>query len=88
MMQLTITGFAQIVRIIKEMSDKLCSGRLVFSLEGGYELRVLASSVKTTFDVLLGKTDIEDKLGGSPHRLEVPDITSLIKLIKEVHKLS
>ncbi len=87
MMGLTTTGFAQIIRIIKVMAGKLCSGRLVLSLEGGYELRALASSVKATFDVLLGKTDIEDKLGGPPYKFGAPDIDSLIKVIREVHKL-
>jgi acetoin utilization deacetylase AcuC-like enzyme len=87
MMGLTITGFAWMVKIIKEMAGKLCRGRLIFSLEGGYNLRTLASSVKATFDVLLGNPNIEDKLGKPPHKFGAPDIDSLIKAIKEVHKL-
>ncbi len=87
MMGLTVTGFARMVKVIKEMAGKLCRGRLVFSLEGGYNLEALASSVKATFDVLLGSPDIEDSLGQSPHRVEAPDITSLIAKIREIHKL-
>jgi acetoin utilization deacetylase AcuC-like enzyme len=87
MMGLTITGFARLVRIIRGLADKLCSGRLVFSLEGGYNLGALASSVKATFDVLLGNADIEDKLGKPPHKFGAPDITSLIAKIREMHKL-
>jgi len=60
---------------------------LVFSLEGGYNLTALAASVKATFDVLLGNTDIEDPLGQSPRRFEPPSIAPLIKLIKETHNL-
>ncbi|MBA7641136.1 Histone deacetylase-like amidohydrolase [subsurface metagenome] len=88
MMQVTTTGFAQMVKIIRGLADELCSGRLVFTLEGGYNLAALATSVKATFDVLLGDTsNIEDPLGKSPHRLTAPDITSLLKVIKEMHSL-
>ena len=88
MMQLTTLGFAQMVRIIKGLADELCGGRLVFSLEGGYELTALASSVKATFDVLLGSTTIDDPLGESPRLFGAPDIDSLVRAIKEVHNLA
>jgi len=87
MMQVSVTGFARMVKIIKGLADELCSGRLVFSLEGGYNLTALAASVKATFDVLLGNTDIEDPLGQAPHGFAVPDLTSLIETIKEIHNL-
>ena len=88
MMQVSTTGFAQIVKIIKGLADELCSGRLVFSLEGGYNPAALASSVKATFDTLLGNTNIEDPLGQSPRRFEAVNIAPLIKSIKEIHTLA
>ena len=88
LMQASVTGFAQMARIIKGLADELCSGRLVFTLEGGYNLTALAASVKATFDVLLGNANIEDPLGQSSHRLGVPSIMSLIKAIKGIHDLS
>ncbi len=87
MMQVSITGIVQMVTIIKELADELCSGHLVFSLEGGYDLTALAASVKATFEVLLGNTNIEDPLGQPPHRAAAPNITPLIKAIREIHKL-
>ena len=87
LMQVSTSGFAQMVRIIQGLADELCGGRLVFSLEGGYHLQALAYSVKATFDVLLGNAGIEDPLGQSPHRYEAPDITHPVRTIKEVHKL-
>ena len=87
LMQVTTTGFAQMVKIIKQLADELCSGRLVFSLEGGYNVTALAVSVKATFDVLLGNTNIEDPLGQSPHQFAPPSITHLIKAIREIHNL-
>ena len=88
LMQISVTGFAQMVKIIKELADELCSGRLVFGLEGGYNPTALAASIRATFDVLLGKTSIDDPLGPSPHRFATPSIAPLIKAIKEIHNLA
>jgi len=87
LMQVSVSGFARMVKTIKELAGGLCDGRLVFSLEGGYNLTALATSVKATFDVLLGKDDIEDPLGQAPHGFAIPDIASLIEKIKEIHGL-
>jgi acetoin utilization deacetylase AcuC-like enzyme len=75
------------VKIIKGLADELCSGRLVFTLEGGYNLTALAASVKATFDVLLGNTNIEDTLGLPLRGLAAPSIAPLIKAIKKMHNL-
>jgi len=87
MMQVSVTGFARMVETIKGLADEMCNGRLVFTLEGGYNFTALAASVKATFDVLLGNSNIEDPLGQPPRRFAVPDIASLIKEIKEIHNL-
>jgi len=88
MMQLTITGFARMAIIIKGLADELCHGRLVLSLEGGYNLEALAAAIKATFDVLLGETEITDPLGAPPHPFAPPDIESLVTKIRETHGLS
>jgi len=87
LMQVSTTGFAQMVNTIKGLADELCGGRLVFTLEGGYNLTALATSVKATFDVLLGNTSIDDPLGQAPPRFKAPDIAHLVKSIKEIHNL-
>jgi len=86
MMQVTTTGFAQMARIIKQLADELCNGRLVLSLEGGYNLTALTTSIKATFDMLLGNP-IEDPLGQPQSGFEIGSIDPLIKRIKEVHSL-
>jgi acetoin utilization deacetylase AcuC-like enzyme len=86
MMQVSTTGFADMVKSIKGLADELCDGRLVFCLEGGYHLRAVSCSVKATFDVLLD-TNIEDPLGQSGG-FRAPDIVPLIKVIKEIHSLA
>ncbi|MFC2001410.1 histone deacetylase [Chloroflexota bacterium] len=88
LMQVSVTGFARMVRVIKGLAGELCNGRLVITLEGGYNLAALAASVKATFNVLMGgDVNIEDPLGQSPHRLAAPDVKSLVKSIKEIHGL-
>ncbi|MDP2917775.1 MAG: histone deacetylase [Dehalococcoidia bacterium] len=86
-MQLSVSGFARMVKTIRKLAEELCAGRLAFSLEGGYSLDALAAAVKATFDVLLGETNIEDPLGPSPHKFSPPSIAPLLKQIKEIHKL-
>jgi len=86
-MQLTIAGFVQIERNIKKLADELCEGRLVFTLEGGYNLDALAAAVNATFQVLLGDVNIEDPLGPSPNRFKPPSIAPLLQKIKEAHYL-
>ena len=87
-MQLSISGFARITEIIRQMADEMCAGRLVFSLEGGYNLTALSASVRATFEALLGKKDIEDKLGQLPFEVEAPDITALLQQLMEIHNIT
>jgi acetoin utilization deacetylase AcuC-like enzyme len=87
MMRATITGFAQMAMILKELAAELCQGRLVFTLEGGYNLRVVASSIKATFDVLLGNSEIEDPLGKASGARKPEGFDEHIKAIKRIHHL-
>ena len=87
-MQLSISGFARITEIIRQMADEMCAGHLVFSLEGGYNLTALSASVRATFEALLGKKDIEDKLGQLPFEVEAPDITALLQQLMEIHNIT
>jgi acetoin utilization deacetylase AcuC-like enzyme len=85
--QLSTSGLAQLVRIIKDLANELCSGKLVFTLEGGYHLKALPYSVKATFDVLLGKTEIDDPLGKSTSAGRAPDIKDIIETARKLHQL-
>ena len=86
LMRLSVTGFAQIVGIIKKLAQELCQGRIVLTLEGGYDLPSLASSVRATFDVLLGN-QVVDPLGPPPQAGAPRSIDELLQAIKETHNL-
>jgi acetoin utilization deacetylase AcuC-like enzyme len=52
-MKITTEGFGRLSRIVKEIADRCCQGRLVSVLEGGYGLDGLAASVAAHLRVLM-----------------------------------
>jgi len=87
MMNVTVTGFAQMVSVLKELATELCQGRLAFTLEGGYNLRVDATGLEAILDVLLGNPEIDDPLGKPLVTRKPGGFEEHIKKIKEIHHL-
>ena len=87
MMRVSIKGFAQMVMILKELAAELCQGRLVFTLEGGYNLQVIASSIKAVFDLLLGNSEIDDPLGEASMARKPEGFDERIDTIKGIHHI-
>jgi acetoin utilization deacetylase AcuC-like enzyme len=87
-MQLSIGGYTAIAQSLKDLSEELCGGRVVFTLEGGYHLEALAYSVLNTFGVLLDGEgwQLVDPLGPSPSREQPVD--EIIERVRKVHGLS
>ena len=52
-MKVTPRGFAELTRIVKEIAEQCCRGRLVSVLEGGYDLDGLAACVEAHLRVLI-----------------------------------
>ncbi len=52
-MKVTTSGFAKLSRIVNDIADKCCHGRLVSVLEGGYNLSALAMSVEAHIRTLM-----------------------------------
>jgi len=86
MMRVSVQCFAQMAMILKKLAAKLCQGRLVFTLEGGYNLHVVAASIKAIFDVLLGNSEIDDPLGEAEMR-KPEGFDKHIEQIKRIHHL-
>lgn len=51
--ELTEESFAKMSRMIREVAERHCGGRIVSILEGGYDLNALAMSVEAHLSVLL-----------------------------------
>ena len=82
---LSLTGYHWLARSLVDLADELCAGRIVFTLEGGYNLQVLAPGVGNVFRVLLGQADFDDPLGLSPW--PEPDVAGLLAELKRSHTL-
>ncbi len=62
-MLVTTSGFFVLTRTLVKLSDELCQGHLVLTLEGGYGLDGLAYGVAASFAALLGDDAAADPLG-------------------------
>ncbi len=82
---LTLTGYHWLVKSLIDLAGDVCGGNIIFVLEGGYNLQVLAPGVGNTFRALLGDAEIDDPLGISPW--VEPDVTTLLERLKEIHAL-
>jgi acetoin utilization deacetylase AcuC-like enzyme len=54
-MEVTSNGFGAISQTLVTLAERLCGGKVVFLLEGGYHLRALRDSVFKSLDVLTGQ---------------------------------
>lgn len=52
-MNVTAGGYAMMTKVVKDIAEKCCNGRLVSVLEGGYSLSGLAESVDSHISVLM-----------------------------------
>jgi acetoin utilization deacetylase AcuC-like enzyme len=85
-MGVTVSGFAQLVRRLRDLADELCDGRIAFVLEGGYDPEALGWSVAATLDVLLDRP-VTDPLGPPPEGDIEPEINDVIEAARELHGL-
>ena len=78
-MRVTPKGFAGLTRSIMEMADACCEGKVVITLEGGYDVHGQSDSVKEVLKELSGKTKSE-----IPKLLEKGDSRALKAIIQRV----
>lgn len=84
-LNLSLIGYDWIVRSLIKSAEENCSGKIIFFLEGGYNLEVLQMGVANTISRLLGVNSIEDPIGRSNN--PEPGVDKLIKNLTEIHNL-
>jgi len=84
-LNLSLTGYSWISKALVDLSEKVCNGKIVFTLEGGYNLDVLSNGVTNSIRALLNYDDFEDPIGA--HQQEEPEINELLEEIKKIHSL-
>jgi acetoin utilization deacetylase AcuC-like enzyme len=87
LMQVSVSGFARLVEIIKTLADMLCKGRLVFTLEGGYNLEALSLSIAATLNILRGNHEITDPLGKQEAKSRPVNFDNFIRMVRNMHNL-
>lgn len=85
MMRLSLTGYAQLTRELIAMARSLCDGKIVFVLEGGYDLQALGHGVRNIAHALLDDDEISDPLGRRDANAKA--IMPLIDQISQLHNL-
>ncbi len=62
-MNLTSAGFGQMTGVVRSLAEELCGGKLVLSLEGGYDYGALSDSIVMIFRALMGEIDDVPEMG-------------------------
>jgi acetoin utilization deacetylase AcuC-like enzyme len=85
-LRLSLGGYWEMARSVVALAEKLCGGRLVVTLEGGYDLEVLAAGVDNTCRALLGDPEPgPDPLGLSPWPERTVD--DVLRSARRIHGL-
>jgi acetoin utilization deacetylase AcuC-like enzyme len=85
-LHLSLDGYWEMARSVVALAGRLCGGRLVVTLEGGYDLDVLACGVANTCRALLGEpAPGSDPLGASPWPER--SVEDVLQAVKRVHGL-
>jgi len=85
-LRLSLAGYWSLAQTVLRLADRLCDGRVVVVLEGGYNLEVLACAVADLCRALLGDDQPgPDPLG--PARAPEHPVDDLIEMIRQVHGL-
>ncbi|MDQ7025388.1 MAG: histone deacetylase [Anaerolineae bacterium] len=85
MMRLTHEGYTHLTRELVQMAKDLCGGKIVFVMEGGYDLQALGHGMRNVAHVLLGDDEISDPYGEAPGT--EPDNGKLIDDLQSIHEL-
>lgn len=80
---LSLTGYAHMSRALVTLADELTNGRILFVLEGGYQVEALSYGILNTLYALTGRDQIDDPLGALPHNEQ--DISQLLRQLKQHH---
>ena len=82
---LGLNGIDYLTRELLAMAAELCDGKIVFVLEGGYNLISLTHGALNVAYAALGDSQLIDPLG--PAKGKDTDVTDLVNQVKRLHRL-
>lgn len=86
-MRLSLTGYAHLTRELIRMAHQFCGGKIIFVMEGGYNLEALSNGIVNIVHALLGEDTVSDPLGPPRNDQPEPNIAPLLAKLKEIHNL-
>lgn len=84
--KLSLTGYAALTRSLIQIAEDLCGGRIMFVMEGGYNLDALGNGIANLARLLLDDAQVADPLG-APNLSAPPDIAPIIAQLRTIHRL-
>jgi acetoin utilization deacetylase AcuC-like enzyme len=85
-MDLTEEGFARMAQILMEIAETTAQGRLVITLEGGYDVRGQSRSVKAVLKELAQAPPIDQKEISEKEKVNYARVERFISQVKEIQK--
>ncbi len=82
---LSLPGYDMLAQAMIQAAQTLCDGRVVFVMEGGYDLRALSHGWANIARRLLGRDDLSDPLGAAPADHSLP--SGLLARLRDTHHL-
>ncbi len=83
-MQMTAQGFAGMTASIKKIADKACNGKIVMSLEGGYNYHALSESIKAVLKEMAGVTCCD--VSAMAAKADKKKMTYVVRRCMDVHR--
>ncbi|KAL4422935.1 hypothetical protein ABPG75_009132 [Micractinium tetrahymenae] len=87
-LQLRSSTYHRLACRLRELAGRLCGGRLLFLLEGGYHTEAVAESVGEVFLALLGQPSEEGQREAAlPHPEPLQEVEALVARLRSIHGL-
>jgi acetoin utilization deacetylase AcuC-like enzyme len=79
-------GFHEMTRILVDLAETFCHGRILFVLEGGYEPQALKDNIQACLAAMCARPTFPDNFGPSDGRQQ--NLSELIKKIRDLHQIT
>jgi acetoin utilization deacetylase AcuC-like enzyme len=85
-MEVSERGFARMTQILMEIAETTAQGKLIFTLEGGYNVAAQRRSVKAVLEELSQASPLDKKELLEKEKADYPRIEQLLLQLKEIQK--